>query len=149
MLKAVLIAAGLAAAAAPALAQDNDFAAFDLSRAETLAEKLVVCDRARLFVNPPDPNADRAYVRVDASRFELALPPDFTRASGWYDEDVERAYAHLRRRGLVTRAEVDAAQDRFQAPRLRRMDSPSVGERSFLRRQSTACESVIRDARRG
>lgn len=152
MMKPVLIAAALAAAApalpSAAFAQTNDFAMYDVSQAETLAEKLVVCDRARLFENPPNPDAIRTYVKVDPSRFELALPPDFTRPSGWYDYDIERTYDRLRHRGLVTRAEVDAAQAKYEAPLLRRTELPTVSERNFLRRQSDACTTVLREARR-
>lgn len=147
-MKAVLFASCLAAAATPVLAQTNDFTAFDVTGAGTLAEKLVVCDRTRLLQNPPDPDASRVYVRVDANRYDLALPPDFTRPSGWYDYDIERAYDALRRRGLVTRAEVTAAQMRFESPRLTRGDRPTVSERGYLRRQSALCTDVLRDARR-
>lgn len=149
MLRSVLMAASLAAVSAPAFAQTNDFVAFDVSQAQSLAEQLVVCDRARLLQNPPDPDASRTYVRVDNHRFDLALPPDFTRPSGWYDYNIERAYDRLRHRGLVTRAEVDAAQLKYEYPRLRRTQQPTVSERRFLQRQSSACTVVLRNAGRG
>jgi hypothetical protein len=148
MLKPVLIAAALAAGASPAAAQTNDFAEFDVARGATLGEQLVICDRAKLLSNPPSKDALRAYVRVDNSRFEPALPPDFTRPSGWYDYDLERAYDRLRARGLVDREDVRAAQARYQAPLLGRTERPSVGERRFLRAQTSLCRRLIQDASR-
>ncbi len=154
MLRSILAAAGLAAAVLPALAssawaQTNDFARFDVAQGRTLGEKLVICDRARLLSNPPSRDAQRVYVRVDNQRFDLALPPDFTRPSGWYDYDLERAYDRLRARGLVDREDVRGAQETYRTPLLSRAERPSVSERRFLRTQAEACTRLVRDALRG
>lgn len=146
MLKAIMIAAGLAAASAPVSAQTNDFARFDVSAGRTLGEQLVICDRARLLSNPPSRDAQRAYVRVDNDRFDLALPPDFTRPSGWYDYDLEKAYDRLRGRGLVDREDVRAARLAYETPLLSRAERPTVAERRFLRAQSSQCSQLIQDA---
>jgi hypothetical protein len=148
MLKPLLIAAAMAAGASPAAARTNDFAQYDVSRAATLGEQLVMCDRAKLLSNPPSRDALRAYVRVDNSRFDLALPPDFTRPSGWYDYDLEQAYDRLRGRGLVNREDVRAARARYEVPLLSRAERPSVSERRFLRAQSSHCRRIIQDASR-
>lgn len=153
MMRTVVVAAGLAAsvlAAAPsARGADNDFAYLDLGAARTPAEQLVVCDRTRLFSNAPDPDATRVFVNTDDIRFDLAMPPDYTRPSGWYDEQVERAHRSLSRRGLVSKAEVEAVRDRYRTPSLTRAERPGVGERSYLRRQSRACEPVLRALMQG
>ena len=149
MLKLLLTVAALGAAAAPAAAQTNDFLDLDVARGRTLGEQLVICDRAKLLSNPPNSNALRAYVRVDNDRLEPALPPDFTRASGWYDYDLERAYDRLRARGLVDREDVRAARERYRAPLLSRAERPTTGERRFLRAQTSACRRLIQGASRG
>ena len=150
MFKFVLTAAALAAStlATPLAAQTNDFARFDVSQGRTLGEQLVICDRARLLINPPSRDAQVTYVRVDNQRFDLALPPDFTRASGWYDYDLERAYDRLRARGLVDRRDVDAAREIYRAPLLTRAERPTVSEQRFLRNQSAACTRLVREASR-
>ena len=148
MLKPLLIAAAVAAGASPAAAQTNDFAQFDVARGATLGEQLVICDRAKLLSNPPSKDALRTYVRVDNSRYDLALPPDFTRPSGWYDYDFERASDRLQARGLVNREDVRAAQARYQTPLLSRFERPSVSERRFLLAQTSLCRKLIQDASR-
>lgn len=149
MLKPVLIAASLAAVAGSAHAGAIDYSLYDVSRAQGLAETLVLCDRARLLQNPPDPSATRTYVRDDPWSFELVMPPDFTRSSGWYDFDVERAYQTLRARGRVTRAEVNLAQAKFRTPELSRLTAPNVREERFLRGQARACTPILREIARG
>jgi len=150
MSKTVVIAAGLAASlsilAGGASAQGgaNDFAYLDLAGAQSPAEQLVVCDQTRLFNKAPDPFATRVYQKIDETRFELALPPDYTRPSGWYDSEVERAHEYLQRRGLISRTEVAAARSRYPARHLTRTELPVGVEKAFLRRQSRACASVLR-----
>jgi hypothetical protein len=148
MFKPILIAAALAASAAPAAAQTNDYARFDVAAGRTLGEKLVICDRARLLANPPSRDAQLAYVRIDNGRYDLALPPDFTRASGWYDYDLERAYDRLKARGLVDREDVRAAQEAYRTEMPTRAARASLSERRFLQKQSTACSALVRDASR-
>jgi hypothetical protein len=148
MLKPFLLAAVLAASASSATAQTNDFTQFDVARGETLGEQLVICDRAKFLSNPPSRDALRTYVRVDNSRFDLALPPDFTRPSGWYDHDLEKAYDRLRARGLVDRADVEAARERHEVPQLSRTERPTISERRFLRAQTSLCRNLIQDASR-
>lgn len=145
MFKPILIAAALAAAAAPAAAQTNDFTRFDVARGRSLGEQLVICDRAKLLSNPPSRDAQRVYVRVDNSRYDLALPPDFTRPSGWYDYELERAYDRLRSRGLVAREDVHAAREAYPLPELAFSQRPSVSERRFLRQQTEVCGRIIRE----
>lgn len=149
MFKSVLMAAAVLAGAAPAAAQTNDFAQFDVAQGASLGEQLVICDRAKLLSNPPSREALRAYVQVDPQTFELALPPDFTRPSGWYDYDLERAYDRLRARGLVNREDVRAARERYTAPLLTRAERPTLSERRFLRAQTSLCRRIIQDASRG
>jgi hypothetical protein len=148
MFKALTLAAGLAAAAAPVAAQSVDYARYDVAQGRSLGEKLVICDRAKLLSNPPSRDAQRTYVRVDNDRFDLALPPDFTRPSGWYDIDLERAYDRLRSRGLVQRDEVRAAQAAYTVELPARTQRPSVSERRFLEAQGAACGPLIRQALR-
>ena len=149
MLKPVLMAAAVLAGAAPAAAQTNDFAELDVSRGASLGEQLVICDRAKLLSNPPSRDAQRVYVQVDPQRFDLALPPDFTRPSGWYDYDLERAYDRLRARGLVNREDVRAARERHSALLPALAQRPSVSERRFLQAQTKLCRRIIQDASRG
>lgn len=151
MIKPVLLAAAVAAvaaAAAPALAQINDFARFDVSQGRSLGEQLVICDRAKLLSNPPSRDAQRTYVRVDNDRYDLALPPDFTRPSGWYDYDLERAFDRLRGRGLVDREDVRAARIAYTVDLPSRTARPSVAERRFLQAQVQTCRGLVRDALR-
>ena len=139
-----------ALSAAPALAQTNDFAAYDATRAGSVAERLVLCDIADQLSNgAPSRDSFRAYVREEGSnRLELALPPDFTRPSGWYDYDVERAYDRYRRAGQVNSAEVHAARDRSRTPLRSRYHQLSIGERRFFQSQSRFCGEVVRASRR-
>ena len=150
MLKSVLTAAAVAASVlgSPAAAQTNDFARLDVAQGRSLGEKLVICDRARLMINPPDRGAQFAYVRVDNDRFDLALPPDFTRPSGWYDYDLEQAYDRLRARGLVDREDVRAARETYRMDLPTRAQRPTISERRFLQAQSTACTQLVREASR-
>jgi hypothetical protein len=150
MMKAILIAAGLAAAAAPAGAQPNDLARFDVTQGANLAEKLVICDRAEQLVSGvPSRDATRAYVRVDGLRYDLALPPAFTRAGGWYDEQVEYAYYRLRDRGHVDSGQLRAARAKYRAPEFSGVDRISVAERRFLRGQVVACNAMLDELKRG
>lgn len=150
MPRTAAIALALAAAtAAPAVAQVNDFAAYDASRASTVAERLVLCDLADQLSNgAPNRDALRSYVREEGTgRLELALPPDFTRPSGWYDYDIERAYDRYRRANLVRREEVHDARERFRTPLRGRHDQLSVSERRFFQSQARFCGEVVRASR--
>jgi hypothetical protein len=155
MTKALLLVAGLAAAAAPAAAQSPgtaraDIAQFDVAKAGNVAETLVICDRAELLSSGlPSQNVTRAFVRVDDTRYDLALPPNFARASGWYDQDVEDAYRRLRNRGQVDQAQVQAAQDKYRTPWFSGADRLSVADRRFLRTQVVACEATLDTITRG
>ena len=100
------------------------------------------------MINPPDRDAQFAYVRVDNDRFDLALPPDFTRPSGWYDYDLEQAYDRLRARGLVDREDVRAAREAYRMDLPTRAQRPTISERRFLQAQSTACTQLVREASR-
>lgn len=151
LLGAVLAAlAGGAAAEAPQVeTEGGDFARFDATRAGGLAERLVLCDRTRQFISGPTPrDAQYTYVQAETGRFELALPPDFTRASGWYDINVERAYRRYRAAGQVTGEAVRAARDLYRTPSFSRFDRPDVSERRFLRAQSDFCRDLVRSSRR-
>ena len=132
-------------AAAPAAAQ-NEFTAYDAAQATNLGERLVLCDLAdQLSSGAPSRDAHRAFVRVEGSnRFELALPPDFTRPSGWYDYDIERAYDRYRRAGLVRREEVNAARERFRTPLRSRYHQISLTEQRFFQSQTRFCEELVR-----
>lgn len=138
-----------AVSAAPAVAQSNDFVAYDATRASTVAERLVLCDLADQLSNgAPNRDAQRAFVRVEQTdQFELALPPDFTRPSGWYDYDIERAYHRLRRADLVQSAEVEAARERYRAPLRGRLNPLSVSEKRFFRSQANFCRDLVRSSR--
>jgi hypothetical protein len=142
MLRLILIAAGLAAAAAPSWARPPLPA-----EGPTLAQELVHCDRARLLSNPPTREAARVYVQVEPGRFELALPPDFTPAGGWYDQDVERAFERLRRRGLVSREEVRAARAAYGQDHGRGLGAhPRLSERRRHEERARLCSSLVKSA---
>ena len=145
-----LALAASAAFAAPAFAQSSEFAAYDATRATSLAERLVLCDLADQLSNgAPNRDATRTYVREEGTgRFELALPPDFTRPSGWYDYDIERAYDRFRRADQVRSDEVEAARERFRTPLRGRLNPISVGERRFFRSQARFCGELVRASRR-
>jgi hypothetical protein len=139
-----------AVTSAPAVAQTNDFAEYDATRASSVAERLVLCDIADQLSNgAPNRDADRAFVREDGgNRLELALPPDFTRPSGWYDYNIERAYDRYRRAGQVDSAAVFAARERFRTPLRSRFHQISIGERRFFQSQSRFCADFVRASRR-
>jgi hypothetical protein len=148
-LAALTSAPAVAQTRAQTPAETNDFAQYDATRAQSVAERLVLCDIADQLSNgAPNRDAHRAYVREDGGgRLELALPPDFTRPSGWYDYNIERAYDRYRRAGQVRSTEVLDARERFRTPLRSRFHQISIGERRFFQSQSRFCADFVRASR--
>ncbi len=151
MRKLFNIAAAVAAfgsAAAPALAQPTDFAAFDPARAQTVAERLVLCDMSAFLASRPDLDAQVIYVRRDDQRYDPLIPPFAGGGSAWYEDDHRRAYQRLRSAGQVTPQELAAAQDRYIRPMTKVYERATPSQQRTLESTRRFCKDFARSAGR-
>ena len=148
MLKLITATAVAAAAfASSASAQPlgrADLARYDARAAQTLGERLVLCDLASYFATGPDLDAQRVYVKRDAFRFEPSFPTAITRGGHWHDGDLERAYQRYRAAGQVSTVEVDALRTRYGVEMERLFRRANVGERRFFQAQASFCRDLAR-----
>jgi opacity protein-like surface antigen len=141
---AAALSVGASAAAQPAPASDLNV--LDPAAAQGWADRLVQCDLTQFVQSAPDLHADIIYAWRDSRVPEMLLPPYYVVGGRFYDEDLERAYRRLKSAGLVTHAEVAAAQDRYTRPTVERYGRNRGGMRSELRAQARYCSGVADEA---
>ena len=139
-------AAGVFAVASAAAAQPAgrpDLARYDARNAQTLAERLVLCDLASYFGTQPDLDAHRVYIQRDNYRLDATFPAAILRGGQWHDEDLERAYLRYRAAGAVE-GDVSAVRQQYGTEMGRAFRQTTVGERRFFLSQSTFCRDLAR-----
>ena len=146
--KLAAAAAALSSAASVATAQPVDWSAYDASRAQTVADQLVLCDLSAYLATSPDQDANRIYVQRDDRRFDPLIPPYVSAGGQWYDEDLERAYRRYRSKGLISFDQLVQSQDRYVRDMTRVFEDASVREQRFLEGQRTFCRDLARNAPR-
>jgi len=143
-----LAALGAALAGAPALAQPVDWSAFDPARAQSVADRLVLCDMSAFLASKPDLDAQVIYVRRDDQRYDPLIPPFAGGGASWYEDDNQRAYQRFRSAGQVTAQELTAAQERYVRPMSKAFDRATPGQQRALESSRRFCKDFARSAPR-
>ncbi len=143
---ALAAAAAVVALAGAVQAEPRPVSSFNARSAESLADRLVLCDVTAFLSGRPDLNANVIWVRRDDGHNDMLLPPDFVGAGRWYKEGYERLFWRLRRDHKVDASQIASAQNTLGRDFVEayRHDNAGSGSR-FLQAQDSYCRSMARD----
>jgi hypothetical protein len=145
LLKTAVAAALALAGATAASAQPDDLSAFDASRAQTAAERLVLCDTTAFLASRPNLNANRIYARRDGRPFQLMIGPNFVQGGFLYSDRYDRLFWKLRRTDQIAKDEVAKVQDTQGRALVERYRNGGFLPMSFGRAQAKFCDAWSRE----
>ena len=146
MVLSALMALLVAAPAAPE--PSTRMSAFDVSRAESWADALALCDLTAFLRTRPALEAD--VVLAPDGRSEFVRPlygPRFLPPGLFFDHYTRLTFERLEKAGEVDRKSVGAARARHDRPLFRSYQRAGGQDMAFLEEQSKLCGALGLDVR--